>query len=178
MIFIMGIAGSGKGTQGALLAEKAGFRVVSTGQLLRDYGSEEQHKRMMTGEILADEEVTALLDRALSELTDQNAVILDGYPRRISQADWLLEQAKKGRFNIDMVLELIVSREAVKARLLDRARPDDHDDAIEARFNEFERETLPVIQHLADAGVPVSEINGDQSVEAVQDAVMAAFKKI
>jgi len=176
MILLMGISGSGKGTQGALLAEKQGMRVISTGELLRTYGSEEQHKRMATGIFLADEEVTDLLDKALNELPDQNAVILDGYPRRISQADWLIEQARKGRFKLEEVFQLVISRAAVKARLLDRARPDDHDSAIEGRFNEYEKGTVPVLEHLREAGVPVIDINGEQSVEAVHEAIMASFK--
>lgn len=176
MILLMGIAGSGKGTQGALLAREHGLHVVSTGELLRNYGSAEQHKRMLTGEILADEEVTALLDTALSDLTDKDKVILDGYPRRISQADWLLEQASTGHFKLDKVLHLVVSREAVKARLLDRGRQDDHHDAIEERFNEYERATVPILKHLEEAGVPVVEVNGEQPVQAVHQAIMDSLK--
>jgi len=175
MILLMGIAGSGKGTQGALLAKEHGLHVISTGELLRNYGSPEQKQRMLTGEILADEEVTALLDKALSELPDKNAVILDGYPRRISQADWLLDQAKAGHFKLDKVLHLKVSREAVKARLLDRGRQDDHNDAIEERFNEYERATLPILEHLKEAGVQVIGINGEQSVDNVHQTIMAVI---
>lgn len=176
MIILMGLSGSGKGTQGALLAENKGLKVISTGELLRTYGSEEQHARMKTGIFLDDDEVTALLDTALNELADQNAVILDGYPRRISQADWLIEQEQKGRFKLDKVFELEISRAAVKARLLDRARPDDHDSAIEGRFNEYEKGTLPVMEHLREAGVPVTKINGEQDVAAVHEAIMSALQ--
>lgn len=172
---MMGIAGSGKGTQGALLAKEHNLHVISTGELLRTYGSKEQHERMLTGEILADEEVTALLNTALNDLHDQNAVILDGYPRRISQADWLIREAKNGHFRLDKVLHLLVSREAVKTRLLERGRQDDHDFAIEERFNEYERATMPILKHLEDAGVPVLEINGEQSVDAVHQAIIAAI---
>jgi adenylate kinase len=175
MILLMGISGSGKGTQGALLAEKSHLKIISTGELLRTYGSDEQHRRMETGIFLADEEVTELLNRALADLPDQNAVILDGYPRRISQADWLLEQAAAGRFKLEKVLHLIVSREAVKARLLERGRKDDHDAAIEKRFSEYEKGAFPVIEHLKKAGVPVIEVNGEQSVEEVNEAIMATF---
>lgn len=172
----MGIAGSGKGTQGALLAHEHGLHVISTGDLLRTHGSEDQHKRMLNGEILGDEEVTVLLDKALSELHDKNLVILDGYPRRISQADWLLNQAKIGHFKLEKVLHLVVSREAVKGRLLDRGRQDDHHDAIEERFNEYGRDTVPILKHLEEAGLPVVEINGEQPVEVVHEAIMAKLK--
>src|SRR5438132_766473 len=119
MILLMGIAGSGKGTQSKLLAEKDGFDVISTGELLRLYGSDDQHARMLKGEILEDAEVTALLDQALLKVSDQNNIILDGYPRRISQAKWLLDQQKDGRFVIASVVHLVASKAAVRARLLE-----------------------------------------------------------
>lgn len=173
MILLMGIAGSGKGTQGKLLAERGGYTVLSTGELLRTYGSEEQHARMQTGVILGDEEVTALLDKALKDLPDQNKVILDGYPRRIGQAEWLIADEQKDRFQIQYVLHLEASREAVKARLHDRARADDHDEAIEARFNEYEQVTLPILEYFRSHSVPVVEVNGEQPIETVHEAIMA-----
>lgn len=172
MILLMGIAGSGKGTQGKLLAEKAGYHVISTGDLLRNYGSKEQHARMHKGVILDDEEVTKLLDKALSELPDANKVILDGYPRRISQADWLLEQQRVGKFKLDRVLHLLASAEAVKARLHQRGRIDDHDKAIEERFREYERATMPILEHLAAADVTVDQIDAERSIQAVHDNIM------
>lgn len=177
MILLMGIAGSGKGTQGKLLAEKEGFHVISTGDLLREFGSEAQHARMLKGEILGDEEVTDLLDQALSKLPDQNNVILDGYPRRISQADWLLDQQKKGRFTVETVVHLMASREAVKGRLQQRGRVDDHDAGIEQRFSEYERDTVPILTHLAEAGVPVKAVDGERSVDEVHADIIHLLRQ-
>lgn len=174
MILLMGIAGSGKGTQGKLLAATRGYHIISTGELLRAYGSPQQHARMHAGEILADEEVTDLLNKALSHLEDQDKVILDGYPRRIGQAEWLLAEAKKDRFNIDYVVHLIASRETVKARLTERGRTDDHDEAIEARFREYEQTTLPILRYLEEQGIKIIEVNAQQSVEDVHREIMAA----
>lgn len=177
MILLMGIAGSGKGTQGKLLAEKDGYEVISTGELIRIHGNNEQHARMLKGEILGDEEVTAFLDKALTQADDQNKVILDGYPRRISQADWLLEQQAKGRFRISCVVHLTATREAVKARLEQRGRMDDHHAGIEQRFNEYEQDTVPILAHLAEAGVKVHDINGEQSMEEVHQAILNALRE-
>lgn len=169
----MGIAGSGKGTQGKLLADARGYRVISTGELLRNYGSPEQHARMHNGEILGDDEVTELLDKALSELNDQNHVILDGYPRTVAQSKWLLADDKKNRFQVQYVLHLITSREAAKKRIHIRARTDDHDAAIEARFEEYERATLPIINYYKSIGLDVVEVNGEQSIENVHREILA-----
>lgn len=172
MILLMGIAGSGKGTQSNLLAQKDGFQVISTGELLRAHGSDEQHARMHKGEILGDEEVTALLEKALEQTNDQDNVILDGYPRRISQAEWLLDQQKQGRFSVSCVIHLVASKEAVKARLLERGRLDDHGDGIDQRFKEYEQDTVPILEHLEKAGVKVKAVNAEQSVEAVHDEIV------
>jgi adenylate kinase len=173
MILLMGIAGSGKGTQGKLLAEARGYKIISTGELLRNYGSDEQHARMHRGEILGDEEVTDMLDRALGELEDQNKVILDGYPRTVAQSKWLLSDDKQDRFTVNYVLHLITSREAAKERIHIRARSDDHDAAIEARFDEYEKATLPIINYYKDHGLEVAEVNGEQSIEDVHSEVLA-----
>ncbi len=178
MILLMGIAGSGKGTQGKLLGETFGYQVISTGELLRNYGSEEQHQRMHKGEILADDEVTALLDTALNHVEDQNKTILDGYPRRLGQAQWLVADDKAERFKIDYVLHLLASREAVKARLNERGRADDHERAIEARFDDYEQITLPILAYYREIGVRVVEVNGEQPIEDVhQELLSVAFSQ-
>ena len=176
MILLMGIAGSGKGTQSKLLAENDGFNVISTGDLLRTYGSEDQHRRMMKGEILGDQEVTALLEKALDKTSDQDNVILDGYPRRISQAEWLLDQAHKGRFELTSVIHLKATKEAVLKRLQERGRLDDHDDGIERRFSEFEQDTVPILNYFIRAGIKVSEINAEESVDAVHEQIVHLLK--
>lgn len=174
MIIFMGIAGSGKGTQSKMFADRDGYNVISTGELLRAYGSQEQHERMLAGHILRDEEVTALLDKALQAMPDQNKVLLDGYPRRISQANWLLGQQKLGRFDLSGVLHLVATRATVKKRLEYRGRPDDHDHAIEERFSAYEGVTLPILEYFANAKVPIIEVDAERSVEEVHEAVMQA----
>lgn len=173
MILLMGIAGSGKGTQGTLLADARGYTIFSTGELLRKYGSEEQHARMHKGEILGDEEVTELLNTALQQLDDQDRVILDGYPRTVAQSKWLLAEDKKDRFKITYVLHLMTSREAAKERIHIRARSDDHDAAIEARFNEYEKNTLPMLDYYREIGIPIVEVNGEQSIQEVHEEILS-----
>lgn len=171
MILLMGIAGSGKGTQSKLLAEKDGFHVISTGELLRQFGSASQHERMKKGDMLGDEEVTLLLEQALIQTIDQNHVILDGYPRRISQAKWLYRHQQDGRFKIDGVIHLIASKEAVKARLLERGRQDDHGEGIDQRFKEYEHDTLPILEYFEEAGIKVKTINAERPIETVHQEI-------
>lgn len=167
MILLMGIAGSGKGTQAKLLTDKHGYHLVTMGDVLRMYITGEQRERMLKGELLSDDEVTAIIDKVLQTLPEGEEIILDGYPRTIPQAQWLLEQAKAGRFNLDKAFHLVASRDAVKQRLLGRARVDDQDAAIEKRFDEYERATAPLLDWLKQNGVQVIDINAERSVEDV-----------
>lgn len=167
MILLMGIAGSGKGTQGKMLADLRGCHLVSMGDVLRMYVTGKQRERMLAGELLDDKEIIAIVDQVLLSLPDQKNVILDGFPRTVPQAEWLFEQTKAGRFEIDAVFHLVASRQAVKDRLLKRGRLDDVEGAIDERFDEYERSTLPVIQWLQDQGVAVLNVNAERSVEVV-----------
>lgn len=170
MILLMGIAGSGKGTQGKLLGSILKRKVISTGELLRNYGSDDQHDRMHRGEILRDDEVTALLNTALNELQNPDDTILDGYPRTLEQAKWLLQD---DRFKLQYVVHLEASRDAVKARLKGRARSDDNEDAIEARFNEYESLTLPILEFFKSQEIPVIIVNGEQPIEDVHQELLS-----
>jgi adenylate kinase family enzyme len=44
-----------------------------------------------------------------------------------------------------VVVELVVSAHITRDRLRSRGRPDDTDDAISHRIEEFERQTIPVL---------------------------------
>lgn len=169
MILVMGIQGSGKGTQGSMLAEKFGYKLLSMGDIIRAHATPEQRQRMLKGALLGDDEATKLLDQALQQLPAGQDCILDGYPRSISQAEWLFGQAAQGRFRVDHVVHLTASRQAVKARLLSRGRVDDTDKAIEARFHEYERATQPLFDWFTQQNIAVKDIDAERSVEAVND---------
>ncbi|MEO7364257.1 MAG: nucleoside monophosphate kinase [Candidatus Saccharimonadales bacterium] len=167
MILLMGIQGSGKGTQGSLLAEAYNLKLLSMGDIIRAHVTDEQRQRMLAGQLLTDEEATDLMDKALQEQEASQDTILDGYPRTVSQAQWLFEQAASGRFSVDHVIHLTARREAVKARLLSRGRADDTELAIEKRFDEYERATQPLFDWFAEQGIVVSSIDAERSVKAV-----------
>jgi adenylate kinase len=167
MILLMGIAGSGKGTQGKRLADQLGLHLISMGDVVRMYVTGKQRERMLAGELLADNEIIAIVDKVLSSLPDDNGVLLDGFPRTIPQAEWLLEQSKQGRFPLKVAFHLVASREAVKERLLGRARIDDKEASIEKRFNEYEKSTTPLLKWLEKQGVKVVNIDAERSVEEV-----------
>ncbi len=173
MIILMGLAGAGKGTQAKMLVEKYGYSLISTGDLLRTYASDEQKQRMLQGVLLRDDEIYDMIGKALDAVPDTSKCIIDGTPRSIPQADWLLAQAAQGRFTIDAVVHLEISEDVVRRRLLDRARPDDTDAGISKRFEEYHRATQPILEYLAQKGIPVYNVDGDQAPEAVHADIVA-----
>lgn len=178
MILLMGMAGSGKGTQGKMLADLNRIHLISMGDVLRMHATGKQRERMLAGGLLGDEEIIHIVDRVLSSLEDDpNQVLLDGFPRTIPQAEWLLEQVKAGRFTLDHIFHLVASREALKKRLLNRGRIDDKADVIEERFNEYERSTAPLLEWLEAQGLTITNINAERPVEEVNTDLMNHLKK-
>lgn len=173
MILLMGIAGSGKGTQGKMLADTRGFHLVSMGEVLRMYVTGKQREKMLAGGLLDDKEIIKIVDGVLSSLDDDEEVLMDGFPRTVAQADWLIGQVGAGRFDLKAAFHLVASREAVKGRLMKRARIDDVEAAIEERFNEYERSTAPVIDWLSKHGVKVVDIDAERTPEEVNSDIVS-----
>lgn len=172
MIILMGLPGAGKGTQGQLLVAEQGMQLISMGDLVRAHITGERREQMLAGKLLDDTEIITLLDQALQAAVDEHKVILDGFPRTVPQAEWLVAQTQAGRFTLDAIIYLTVSTEAVKKRLLARGRQDDTEAVIEARFKEYERLTQPVLDWFAGHDVPLLRINGEGSAETIHDELL------
>ena len=172
MILLMGLPGSGKGTQGKMLADHHGRHLVSMGEIIRMYVTGEQRNRMLAGELLEDSEVIAILGQVLDSLPDDSEYILDGFPRTIPQAEWLLDRLKHKDSRITCVLHLIASEDAVKARLKARGRHDDRDEVIEERFREYEKLTRPLLEWYKTHGVPVCEVNAERPPHEVHEEII------
>jgi len=168
MILMMGVAGSGKGTQCELLAARLGYAHISSGNLVREFASDEQRTRMLQGLYLTDDDIVAMFEGALKKAPDANKVILDGIPRTIKQAEYLFAGSARGRWHLEAAIILDIAPEVVRKRMLERGRVDDTDTAITARIQEFQQQTLPVIDFLKQHGVTVFVIDGSQGIEAVR----------
>lgn len=176
MIIFVGVAGSGKSTMGQLLAAHLHCPWVSTGNLLRQSMDAETQKRMLRGEIIGDEQTLGVLDEELRRIdVSRNQCVLDGSPRTMRQAEWLVERAKDGEFKITAVIHLILNKDAAKLRLLARRRPDDHEQAIDERFREYDEAIKPIVKYLTDEGFKVYEIDAGQEPAKVEADIEAAI---
>jgi len=169
VIIFMGLAGSGKSTQGQILAAYMNCPWISTGNLLREHNFDIQvQKQMLSGAIIGDELTLQVLDKELKRLDVSNKeCILDGSPRTLEQAKWLLDKAKNRELKITAVIHLKISPETSKQRLLARQRPDDHEAAIAERFREYETNIKPILSYLKQNDVPVFDIDGGKPLAEV-----------
>lgn len=122
-IVFLGPPGAGKGTQAAVIAQKAGIPTISTGAMLREamaQGTElgksaEQYTKK--GELVPDEVVIGIVAERLAQADCKNGYILDGFPRTVAQAKALDEMRPDA---IDVALSLEVPDEDIVARLTGR----------------------------------------------------------
>jgi len=172
MIILTGVAGSGKSMQGKILADEHGYAWISTGEILRVLVTGKRRQEMLQGKLLSDEEMITILDKVFELIDPTQEFVLDGFPRTIPQADWLLEQVKAGRFNLTAIINLDASEDVVRGRLMSRGRQDDTDEAINKRFHEYQAVTLPILDHFKSEGVTVYNIDAAQKPRAVHDEIV------
>ncbi len=116
-LVLLGPPGSGKGTQGAKLAEALGVPRISTGDILRRNVAEgtDLGKRakafMESGKLVPDELVIAMTAERLKEPDARKGFILDGFPRTIAQAEALATLT-----TLDAVVNLFLEPEELVKR--------------------------------------------------------------
>lgn len=132
-LMLLGAPGAGKGTQGALLAERRGIARISTGDLLRsavrrDTDLGKQAKRyMVAGELVPDELILDLVREVLAgegpvdEVGGAEAVrrgfLLDGFPRTAPQAEGLDRMLEDLGRPLDAVVVIEVPDEVIVQRI-------------------------------------------------------------
>ena len=99
---------AGKGTQSVKVSGKYGIPHISTGDLLRNLGSEDVKKDLSEGKFVSDELVSDLLKKRINEPDCANGYVLDGYPRNLNQAkiyETILNESQREN-SIVIVLDL------------------------------------------------------------------------
>jgi len=176
MIIMMGVAGAGKSVQGRWIADEIGLPWLSTGEFLRMLVTGERRREMLAGKLLDDSEMIELADKIFHMIDVKQEFILDGFPRTIGQAEWLIAQHKAGLINISTVLHLEASEKVVTDRLLERGRQDDTKEAIAARFAEYRAVTLPIIKDFEDKGITVHHVSGEGAPEEIHQKISLLVK--
>ena len=149
---MMGGQGSGKGTLSQkFLTENPDYIYIETGAMLRALPDKHPLKSIIArGEFVPDTEVFALLQSKINSAGGD--ILLDGFPRKVSQAKWLVDTFS-GQFDI-IAVYLNLPESLMLKRIENRineggGRADDADSmAVRRRLDNFKNETIPAIQWL------------------------------
>lgn len=129
--------------------------------------------------LLVPDEWTEKIMEALFENSleiKQGILILDGYPRTVAAAEFLLKTFAKLEIPVIRVLHLFITKEQMSCRALNRKRTDDTQESLERRYQFYIDKVQPCIDYmksylgsgmvsLIDAHQPVIE-NGKTDIEA------------
>jgi adenylate kinase len=125
-LMLLGAQGSGKGTQGALLASRFGLELCASGDMLRSAMAQgtpigQQVRPFVDqGKLVPDDLMIGMVLERLRGLSDAHGIILDGFPRTLAQAQTLDARLVEMGTSIAQVIYLEVPRELLLSRLLDR----------------------------------------------------------
>ncbi len=151
-------------------------------------------KRLIdAGELVPDEIVETIIRRRLDEHDWNYGFILDGFPRNVEQAQFFLESYGLDKvIHVDVSHEVTMER-ALARRVCGQckldynlifhrpevadtcdvcggaltARPDDNEEALRQRLNDFAEKTVPALNLFEDKGL-VLRVDGSLDRDAVQ----------
>jgi adenylate kinase len=181
---LLGIQGSGKGTQAKRIAAAYGIPHVATGDILRAAIAErtplgrQVEGILARGDLVPDETMVELIREQLAGVND--GFVLDGFPRTMAQAEALNEMLADIGRPLDIVFELQVpdhvARERMAKRAVEEGRVDDTPEVIDNRIALYHRETEPITEYYRAHGNLVG-INGTGTVDEVFAQIQEALEQ-
>jgi len=176
-IILIGIQGSGKSTQGNLLADKLGIEYLSSGHIFREMAKEKtplgryMKETLNAGFLISDEKTIPIIEEYLAKPEYTKGYILDGFPRTTKQA----QDFSNG---VDKVVYLKVSDKEALWRLSGRVdegvREDNTLAAIRKRIQLFHDLTEPVTDFYRAQGNLI-EVDGERDIETIHKDIMSAL---
>jgi len=186
-LIFFGTPGAGKGTQAELIAKEYGLVHLSSGQILRkeiengDLGIEIK-QYLDKGALVPDNLVIAMMEKvAKKNWADKHGVIFDGYPRNLEQAKSLQEFFAHNNLELDAVINLEISEEEAKKRILLRGqnsgRSDDNLETITERFKTYHEQTKPILDYYKNLG-KIKNLDAAPSIETIYQNISQIIKEL
>lgn len=179
-IIFIGPQGSGKGTQAKFFAEKLGFFYFGMGAILREMATRDdvlgqKIKALIDqGKLLDDATIFEIVEERFAVIPQAEGAIFDGLPRRVAQAEHLMNFLRSIHKDRLATVYLSIPHDASVDRLVKRAeiegRKDDTRERIEFRLNQYEHETVPVLDYLKKT-TQFFEIDGTPSPDGVKSEI-------
>jgi adenylate kinase len=170
-VLLLGVQGSGKGTQAKRIASEYSLAHIATGDMLRQAIAEgtELGRRVKPiydrGDLVPDDLMIELIRERLQSPDAEKGFVLDGFPRTMAQADALDAMLGEVDRPLSVVFELQVpddvAIERLRRRAVEEGRTDDAPEAIAKRIALYHQETKPLVSHYRLAGNLVG-IHGDR----------------
>ncbi len=182
-VLLFGAPGAGKGTQGKILGQIPGFYHLSCGEVFRNLDTSSTLGRIFMdysskGLLVPDEPTIQMWSQNMHARTtlgifkpNVDLLVLDGIPRNIHQAKLLDTHLK-----VLKVIHLICPDkermiERLRRRALKENRVDDaKEEVIRKRWQVYERETYPVLEHYSSD--LIAEVDAMGSPAAVLEKVL------
>jgi adenylate kinase family enzyme len=182
LIFV-GRSGSGKGTQIEVLKrylldknKDVKIRQIVMGEIFRSFfggtGFIQKVARevsMEKGKFQPDFLTNALfINEAIKQAEEDAVLFFDGFPRTTEQLSIIKEFLTYIKRDDPVVININVSKDSVKKRMLLRERADDKEEAINSRLDEFDRLTEPMLEKVRkDSFFKYVEVDGEGSIEEI-----------
>lgn len=178
-VILLGLSGSGKGTQGALIERRYGLKKLSLGDYVRRCLSRDTHNlRARLSRPNGNAEWEPFPDDIAFELvagltSSLSGFVLDGFPRTVAQA-----QQTAALVCPDHVVYLSCANATRERRILRRGRRTDTPQKVAIR-SERESSLMPaILDALRSAGIVVATIDGQHGIETVHDLIVAAIRPV
>jgi adenylate kinase len=186
-ILLLGPQGAGKGTQAKRISTEYGIPHVASGEILRAEmaAGTELGRRVKDvydrGDLVSDDLMIELIRNRLAEPDTDAGFVLDGFPRTTVQAEALDSMFDEIGRNFSVVFALQIPDQVAFERLRRRAqiegRPDDTDEAIQRRLENYHRETAPLIEYYRTRGNLVP-IHGARTENEVFAEIQRALEQV
>lgn len=185
-LILYGSEGSGKGTQAKLLSKLLGLPIYNAGDLVREAATKDEgpigdvcREALSFGEYLSDSDIFLLFGKKLKSTQAKKGFILDGFPRTLAQAKFLLKKTAKYGYKIDKLIYLKISDKEAFVRLSKRKRKlyhgsqvsHDTPERIRRRLNMYHKQEGPLLNFFRKKNL-LLEINATKPIKGVFAALV------